>query len=158
MSYSQDTIVGWKRSGSLGSLDVSGTNETLKVQVPVGVSVPLLQAKNLTARAVANPVWYPVGFWYTITTDVAATAATVVLRKNGVSPLTGGTATVAVAVAGANELFAPFSNWTYAAALAAGDQWSILVTVVSNTTGVINPCVLAYGVGSAVGITDGTAL
>lgn len=142
------------RSGSLGSLTVSGANETQTVVVPSGISVPLLQAKILTGNQSAAEVWVPVGLWYTITTGITVTATVVTLRKNGVSPSSGGTATLAIAASSANEKFAPFSNWVFAAADAAADAWSVLVTTTS-TAGVVNPVYLCYAIRCVANVTDG---
>jgi hypothetical protein len=158
MGYSTDTLVGYKRSGSLGSLTVTGANETLLVVTPYGISSATLQGKNLTNRESAAMVWVPVGVWYTVTTDIAAAAAKVTLRKNSVSPLSGGVATLPALVAVADEQFAPFTSWKFAAPPAPGDVWSILVTTVSDTTGIINPCYLAYANGAYTGVTDAIAV
>ena len=155
--YSLATLAGYKRSGSLGSLTVTGTNETLKVITPVGLNDALLQAKALTNRTPLNEVWIPVGVWYTVTTDVAAAAAKVTLRKNGVSAASGGVATIAAIAAVADEQFAPLTAWTFAQPPAAGDVWSLLVTTVSDTTGIINPCFLAFAMGAYPGVTDAIA-
>jgi hypothetical protein len=155
--YSLATLAGIHRSGSLGSLTTTAGNETLKVVTPSGVSVPLLEAKSLTNRYTANEVWFPVGIWYTCTTGVTVTNAKVTLRKNGVSAATGGVATVPIVTATTAELWSAFTAWTFAAAPAAGDVWSVLVTTTS-TAGVINPCYLGYAVGAYVSVSDGTAL
>ena len=147
---------GFQRSGSLGTLTTTGGNETAKVKVPSGVSGPLLQAKFLTGRYGPAEVWVPVGLWYTITTGITVTDAKVTLRKNGVSAASGGVATLPIAALGADELFAAFSPWTFAAADAAGDQWSVLVTTTS-TAGVVNPLYLAYALRDVINITEPAA-
>ena len=154
--YSLGTIAGLHRSGSMGTLTTTGGNETLKVITPSGISDALLQAKSISNRYSLNEVWIPVGVWYTVTTGITVTNAKVTLRKNGVSAATGGVATLPIVGATTAELFAPFTAWTFAAAPAAGDVWSILVTTTS-TAGVVNPTYLAYAVGAYPGVTDGIA-
>lgn len=159
--YSLATLAGLHRSGSLGALTI-GTglnNETQKVVTPSAVSVPLLQAKKLTNRYTANEVWVPVGLWYTVTTTITGATPAVTLRKNGVTAATGGVATIPVVAAATNELFVPFTAWTFAAAPAAGDQWSIICTTAS-TNGIIGATVgtyLCYAVGAYLAVSDGTA-
>jgi len=97
-----------------------------------------------------------VGIVYIITTGITVNAAVVTLRKNGVSAATGGTASLPVAASGADELFVPFTPWTFAAADAAADAWSVLVTTTS-TAGVVNPLLLVYGVRDVIGVTEPTA-
>jgi hypothetical protein len=140
---------------SLGSLTTSGANETAKDIAPSGISIPLLQAKNLTGNYAPAEVWVPVGLWYIITTGITVNAAVVTLRKNGVSAATGGTASLPVAASGANWLFAVFSSYTFAAADAAADQWSVLVTTTS-TAGVVNPVVLCYAIRAIPNVTEGS--
>lgn len=153
--YTQLLTDGLKIAPSLGSLTVTGANETLKVTTPLGMSASLLQNLKTSSRVPSNEVWCPIGVYYTITTDVAAAAAKVTLRKNGVSAATGGVATIVAAAAASTVLWAPFTQWTFAAAPAAGDQWSVLVTTVSDTTGIINPVLLAYVCVDYPNITDG---
>ena len=98
----------------------------------------------------------PVGVAYIITTGITVTDAKVTLRKNGVSAATGGVATLAIHASGADELFAPFTPWTFAAADAAGQAWSVLVTTTS-TAGVVNPVYLVYAVRDVIGVAEPTA-
>jgi hypothetical protein len=140
---------------SLGSLTTSGANETAKDIAPSGISIPLLQAKILTGNYAPAEVWVPVGLWYIITTGITVTAAVVTLRKNGVSAASGGTATLPIAASGADWKFAAFSSYTFAAADAAADQWSVLVTTTS-TAGVVNPVVLAYAIRAIPNVTEGS--
>ena len=139
---------------SLGSLTVSGANESAKDIAPSGISIPLLQAKMLSGLYTPAEVWVPVGLWYVITTGITVNAAVVTLRKNGVSAATGGTASLPIAASSADWKFAAFSSWTFAAADAAADQWSVLVTTTS-TAGVINPCALAYAIRAVPNVTEG---
>lgn len=162
MAYSLELLAGLKRSGSLGSLTLTGANETQKVTTPSGLTNALTQRYALSGRLGLAEKWVPVGVWFTVTTGITVTNAVVILRKNGVSALTGtgaaggGTATLAIVSATTTELFAPFTDYTFAAAWAAGDQWSVLVTTTS-TAGVANPIYLAYMNTAQVGLTDGIA-
>jgi hypothetical protein len=54
---------------------------------------------------------------------------------------------------GADWLWAPFSSYTFAAADAAGDQWSVLVTTTS-TAGIVNPVVLGYAIRCIPNVTE----
>ncbi len=143
------------KSNSLGSLTVSGANETATDISPSGITVALLQAKFLTGNYAPAEVYVPVGLWYIITTGITVNAAVVTLRKNGVSAATGGTASLPVAASGANWKFAVFSSWTFAAADAAADAWSVLVTTTA-TAGVVNPVVLAYAIRAVPNVTEST--
>lgn len=162
MAYSLELLAGLKRSGSLGSLTMTGANETQKVTTPSGLTDALVQRYALSNRLGLAEKWIPVGIWYTITTTTTVTTGAVILRKNGVSALTGaglaggGVATIPILAAATTELFAPFSDYTFAAAWAAADQWSVLVTT-TQTAGVINPIYLAYMTAAQVGLTDGIA-
>lgn len=145
----------------LESLTLTGANESLRAIVPSGVSIPLLQANFLTENFAPNDlVWVPVGVSYVITTGITVTNAVVTIRKNGVGPIatpaTAGQATLPIAALGANELFAPFTNYAFAAAPAPGDAWSVLVTTTS-TAGVVT-LFLCYAYRTVAGITDGVGL
>jgi hypothetical protein len=81
------------------------------------------------------------------------------LLKNGVAPngpsatLTlNGIATVPIAAASVNELFLPFTDYTYLAADAAADVWSVKVATTA-TAGVAS-FQLVYATAPALGITD----
>jgi hypothetical protein len=138
---------------SLSSLTVTGGNETIKDVAPSGLAIPLLQNKSLTGNYAPAEVWVPVGLWYIITTGITVNATVLTLRKNGVSAATGGTATLPVHALGADYLFAPITSYTFAAADAAGDQWSLLVTTTS-TAGVINPVILCYAIRAVPNVTE----
>lgn len=142
------------KGNNLGSLTTTGANETAKDIVPSGLSIPLLQAKMLTGNYGVAEVWVPVGLWYIITTGITVTDVVVTLRKNGVSPTSGGTATLPIAALGANWKFAVFSSWVFAAADAAADAWSVLVSTTS-TAGVVNPVHLCYAIRTVGNVTDG---
>ena len=157
--YSLETLSGLHISPSLGALTVSGANETLKVTTPSGQSASLLQTKALSNRFGLAEVWIPVGVYYTVTTTTTVNAAILTLRKNGVSAATGGLVTIPVIAASTTVAYAPISAWTFAAAPAAGDQWSLLVTTTASA-GVIGATVgtfLAYAVGAWVGVSDAVA-
>jgi hypothetical protein len=159
MSYSNALMTGLLRSGSLGALTTSGANETQKVTTPSGLTDALLQRYALSGRVGLAEKWIPVGLWYTITTTTTVNVGVVTLRKNGVSAATGGTANIIVAAAATTELFSPFTDYTFAAAWAAADQWSVLVTTTQGA-GVIGASVgtyLAYVNAAQVGLTDGIA-
>ena len=67
--------------------------------------------------------------------------------------------TIPVIAASTTVAYAPITAWTFAAAPAAGDQWSLLVTTTA-TAGVIGATVgtfLAYAVGAWVGVSDAVA-
>jgi hypothetical protein len=154
----QDQTTIFYGNRDLGSLTTTGANESRKAKVPNAISVPLLQTNFLSALWPVNEVWRPVGISWVVTTGVTVTAAVVTLRKNGVSAATGGTATIPIQAADATQdFFAPFSAYTFAAADAAGDQWSVLVSTTS-TAGVINPVVLWYACKRALGINEGVTL
>lgn len=161
MSWYQQLLTnGVKLSPSLGALTVSGANETLQVTTPSGMTASLLQGLKVSSRTPSNEVWVPLGVFYTITTTITVTAPKLTLRKNGVSAATGGVATLVIAAAATTVLFAPFTAWTFAAAPAAGDLWSLLVTTTA-TAGVIGATVgtyLAYVCGSYPGVSDGVAM
>lgn len=155
--YSQLLVNGVKLSPSLGSLTTTGGNETLLVTSPSGMTASLLQGQKVSSRVSTNEVWVPLGVFYTVTTGITVTNAKVTLRKNSVSAATGGVATLPIVGATTTVLFAPFTAWTFAAAPAAGDQWSVLVTTTS-TAGVVNPVILAYVLGSYPAVSDGVAM
>lgn len=128
---------------SLGSLTLSGANETIQVAAPSGLTVAFLQnartvatdpAMPLTANMAPAEVWRPLGVEFIYTTSTTVTAPAVTLRKNGVSAATGGVATGSIQTAPFTE-FKPFTAYTFAAPDAAADKWSVLVTTTA-TAGV----------------------
>jgi hypothetical protein len=155
--YTQIIKNGLNIAPSLGSLDATGANETLKVTTPSALTPALLGGQKVSALQPQNEVWAPLGIFYTVTTGITVNAAKVTLRKNGVSAATGGVATLPIVALATTVLFAPFTAWTFAAAPAAADQWSVLVTTTS-TAGVVNPVLLAYVTVGYTGITDGIAM
>ena len=143
---------------SLGSVTLSGTNESLRVKVPSSVSVPLLQARFMTGKYPPNEVWVPLGLSYIITTGITVTAGVVTLWMNGVACTgTGAAATLPIASSGADEIFVPFGNYVLPAAPGIGDAWSVKVTTTS-TAGVVNPVYLWYITKPVAGITEGVTL
>lgn len=143
-------------SVALGSLTTTGANESARVSPVTGASGPLLQSKFLSSIFTPNEVWVPIGISYIITTGITVTNAVVTLTKNGVAAATGGTATLPIAALGANYIFAAFTPWTFTAADAAGDLWSVKVSTTS-TAGVVNPVLLWYSVRQVAGVSDGIA-
>jgi hypothetical protein len=104
--------------------------------------------------------WVPVGVLWIPTTGITTTAPTLILRKNGVSPSNlasgGGIATLAIQATSANEFFSPFTSWTFAAADAAAQQWSVLVGTTS-AAGQISAA-LVYQVRMVTGIEEGISI
>jgi hypothetical protein len=145
-------------SPSMGSLTLTGAgNETIRVPAPTAVGATL-QAVKLSAGFAIADVWRPVGIAVQVTTATTGTAATVILRKNGVSAATGGVATIPIQAIDATQYFYfPFSAYTFAAADAAGDKWSVAVGTTS-ATGVVNPTFLAFAWIRVPGINEGVAI
>ncbi|HXU02575.1 MAG TPA: hypothetical protein VN903_16535 [Polyangia bacterium] len=156
MSYSNALMTGLLRSGSLGSTTTSGTTESQRVVTPSGLTDALLQRYALSGRVGLAEKWIPVGIWYVIATTTTVNVGVVTLYKNGVAAATGGKANIVVAAAATTELFSPFTDYTFAAAWAAGDLWSI-ATSTTQGAGVINPVYLAYVNAAQVGLSDGVA-
>jgi hypothetical protein len=156
MSYSNALMTGLLRSGSLGSTTTSGNTESQRVVTPSGLTDALLQRYAISGRCGLAERWIPVGIWYVIATTTTVNIGVVSLLKNGVAAATGGTANIIVAAAATTELFAPFTDYTFAAAWAAGDLWSIKTTTTQGA-GVINPVYLAYVNAAQVSLTDGVA-
>ena len=135
--------LGAGRFVSLGSLTLSGANETIQVASPSGITVAFLQnarafagsyAMALTENVATGEVWRPLGVEFIYTTSTTVTAPAVTLRKNGVSAATGGVATGSIQTAPFSE-YKPFTAYTFAADDVAGDKWSVLVTTTA-TAGV----------------------
>jgi hypothetical protein len=143
-----------QHGNDLLALTVSGANESAKDIAPSGISIPLLQAKMLTGNYAPAEVWVPVGLWYIVGTGITVNAAVVTLRKNGVSAATGGTASLPVAASSADWKFAAFSNYTFAAADAAADQWSVLVTTTA-TAGATTHLLFCYAIRCIPNVTEG---
>ena len=147
----------------LGSITTSGAAETLRAIAPSGILPSLIQPKTLTERYSVAEVWVPVGLIYVITTGITTTAPVLQLRKNGIAPngpspvATAGIATIPIAALGPNELFQPFTNYTFAAADAAGDAWSVIPTT-SSAAGVINPVYIVFGGRVVPGVSDGVSV
>jgi hypothetical protein len=148
----------------VGSLTTTGANDTAAICAPNGNTVALMQRNKLTATYNPSEVWRPVGCSYVITTGITVTAVVLQLMKNGVAPngpsataAANGSATLPIQALGVAALYVPFSDYTYAAADAAGDYWSLHVLTTS-TAGVINPVVIYYSIVSVLGLTDGVTL
>jgi hypothetical protein len=147
----------WQYGPNMGSLTTTGANETVRIPAPT-VLVATLQSTKLSAGYALADVWRPIGITWQVTTGITVTNAVVTLRKNGVSAATGGTATMPIQAIDATQMFyAPFSAYTFAAADAAGDKWSVLVTTTS-TAGVVNPTFLVFGCIRVPGINEGVAI
>lgn len=158
MGFIDRGMTGGYQQKSLGSLTVTGANETIKVVSPAAISGALLQSKFISERYSLAEIWVPVGLIYTVTTTMTVTNTIVVLRKNGVSAATGGLITIPFVAADATteKPMIGFTPWTFAAADAAGDAWSVLVTQTS-TAGVVS-LVLVYGVRVVAGVSDGVTI
>lgn len=134
----QNKNLGVYGSVSLSSLTLTAANESLRAKPATLASVPVLQRYFLTATFPQSEIWTPVGISYVITTGITVTDAVIQLMKNGVAPngpsataAANGAATLPIAAAGANEIFVPFSDYTFLAADAGGDAWSVKVTTTS---------------------------
>jgi hypothetical protein len=142
---------------TMGSLTTTAGNETIRVPAPTA-TVGELQAARISAGFSVADVWRPVGVAWQVTTGITVTNVVVTLRKNGVNAATGGTATMPIQAIDATQYFyAPFSAYTFAAADAAGDKWSIFVTTTS-TAGVVNPTFLCFGWIRVPGVNEGVAI
>lgn len=144
-------------NAAMGTLTTTAGNETPKVGAPTAV-VANLQTNFLTALWPIAEVWRPIGVSYRVTTGITVTNVVVTLRKNGVTAATGGTATLPIqAIDATQDFYSPFAAYTFAAADAANDKWSVLVTTTS-TAGVINPVILWYATVRKLGINEGVTL
>lgn len=156
-----DTGLAGYGSVSLGSLTTTGANETLRATTPNIIPASLRQGKMLTERAGPGEVWVPLGIAYIITTGITVTPVVLTLRKNGVNAATNGTITLPIAALGPNEIWANFNaggtpstaNYTFAAADAMADAWSLFVTTTS-TAGVVS-IRLIYAWRAVIGISTG---
>lgn len=154
--------LGAGRMVSLGSLTLSGANETIQVASPNGITTAFLQDAKAASTGVAIPltdviatgeIWRPLGVVFIYTTSTTVTAPAVTLRKNATSAATGGVATGSIQTAPFSE-YKPFTAYTFAAADAAGDKWSVLVTTTA-TAGVATiylhyVCIPVAGISEAV--------
>src|SRR5215471_7727218 len=152
MGLTQRIANGYERTSYFAGLTTSGANETAKWIEASGISGTLLQNKFLTQYCSVAETWVPVGVLWIPTTGITTTAPTLILRKNGVSPATGGVATLAIQATSANEFFSAFTPWTFAAADAAAQQWSVLVGTTS-AAGQISAA-LVYQVRMVTGIEE----
>lgn len=156
MSFPNRYMSGLHRAASFGALTVSGSNTTNTVITRSGFTDALLQRYKMTQYLGLAEVWRPIGIDYTIGTSVTTPAAVLTLQKNGVNAATGGTCTIPVASNGSNVLWAAFSDYTFAAADAAADTWSLTVTTTAGA-GVIT-ATLVYATIPVLGISDGVSV
>jgi hypothetical protein len=161
----QDKSFGVLPSISMGALTTTGANEMTRVVSPSALTIATLQRYKLTAVQGPAEIWWPLGIAWIVTTGITVTATVVQLLKNGVTPngpsttLTlNGIATLPIqATSAVSEFFAPFSDYTFAAAPAAGDAWSVKV-ITTSTAGAITAR-LVYSTATAVlGVTDGVLI
>ncbi len=162
MGYADVGIAGGQLRANLqsafGTFSLAGATQSKRVLPPTGVSVPLLQAKSLTDRYGPNETWVPTGIVCVVSTTITVTIPALTLQKNGTAAATGGVATFPSLLAAAvNEVFIPFTPWTFAAADVAGDAWSVLVTTTA-TAGVLNELWLVYGIRMVAGVGTGVTL
>jgi len=151
------------RTVSLGSLTLTGANETIQVASPNAIPVGVLQDARAFASSYVMPltqyiapgeVWRPLGVNFIYTTSTTVTAPAVTLRKNATSAATGGVATGSIQTAPFSE-FKPFTKYTFAADDVAGDKWSVLVTTTA-TAGVAT-IYLHYVAVAVAGISEAVA-
>jgi hypothetical protein len=141
-----------------GTFVTSGATQSKQARSPSAISGPLLQAKFLTERYSLAEIWVPVGIIIVVSVTVTVTIPALTLRKNLVSAATGGVATLpSLLAASIDEVFIPFTPWTFAAADAAADAWSVLVTTTS-TAGTLNEISLVYGIRVVAGVSDGVTI
>ena len=154
----QDQFNGAYQYGpNMGSLTTTGANETVRVPAPIALLATVQSAKLTAGYSIAD-VWRPVAIVWQVTTGITVTNAVVTLRKNGVSAATGGVATLPIQAIDATQMFiATFTAYTFAAADAAGDKWSVLVTTTS-TAGVVNPTFLIFAPIRVLGVNEGIQL
>ena len=153
----QSSIVYGSSFQITGQVLTAGTESVPRFVQPGTVTTAVLQNNFLSALYTPNEVWRPVGIAFVLTTGTTVTAAVITLRKNGVNAATGGTITIPIqALNLATEAFSPFSAYTFAAADAIGDVWSIIPTTTS-TTGVMNFRMI-YAIKRVLGVTDGVLI
>lgn len=125
-------------SVSLGSLTLSGTNESARAAAASLIPAAVLNAFGLNDYHTTGEYWRPVGILAQYTTTTTVTPPVVQLWKNGAvadqgAGNTGGTATLELKTA-PDAFFYPFTAYTPTAD-AAGDKWSVKVTTTA-TAGV----------------------
>lgn len=155
MPGAQNQYIGaYRRTPQFAGLSTTAGNESILWKSPSGIDSTLRFNQGLSAGWPKAEVWRPVGVYWIVTTGTTVTVPKLTLRKNSVTAATGGVATLAIqAIDATQEFFSPFTDYTFAAADAAGDQWSVLVTTTS-TAGVITVQLL-YAVKLKVGINTG---
>jgi hypothetical protein len=160
MGWTNRYAVGLK-SVYLGALTTSGANESRQAAAPSALIAAFLQDAKAASTGSSIPltqyhqqaeVWRPVGVLLQTTTSTTVTIPALTLRKNGVSAATGGVATMGALRTAPFAEFIPFTAYTFAAADAAGDKWSVLVTTTS-TAGAVEVH-LFYATISVAGISD----
>lgn len=171
MGFIDRGMTGGYQSHNLGSITTSAGTESTRAVAPSGIFGPsagvagnLLQSKLITERYSVAEVWVPVGVSFIVTTGITVTNPVLQLKKNGVAPngpfavaLSGIATVTGLPAAGPNEIFLPLTNWTFAAADAPGDAWS-LTPITTSTAGVINPVYLWYGIRVVPGVSDGVSI
>lgn len=162
MGYTDIGLAGGHLRANLQSafavFSMAGATQSKRVLPPTGVSVPLLQAKMLTDRYGPNETWVPTGVAAVVSTTFTVTIPVLTLQKNGVAAATGGLASFgSLLAASVNEVFIPFTPWTFAAADAIGDAWSVVVSTAA-TVGVLNELWLVFGLRTVGGVGVGVTL
>lgn len=162
MGYTDIAITGGCERVNLQSafavFSLAAATQSKQVKPPTAIQVALLQAQKLTDHYGPNETWVPMGVACVVSTTITITIPVLQLQKNGVAAATGGLATFpSLLAASVNEVFIPFSNYTFAAADAVGDTWSVLVSTLA-TAGVLNELWLVYGLKTVGGIGVGVTL
>src|SRR5215831_12405205 len=162
MGYADLGLTGGTHRANLcsafGAFSVAGATQSKQVKPATNVSVPLLQAKSLTDRYGPSETWVPYGIAAVVSANFTVTIPVLTLQKNGVAAATGGLASFgALLTASVNEVFIPFTPWTFSAPDLAGDAWSVLVTTAA-TLGTLNELWLVYGLRMVAGVGTGVTL
>lgn len=152
MSWKSRQLGQTKNITLVGSVTTSAGNESVQVQAPTANTVGILTSNKLTEWVSIGEVWRPIGLQMITTTTTTVTAPKVTLRKNGVSAATGGVAATSAVQTAPHTEYISFTNYTFAAADAAGDKWSVLVTTTS--TAGVQSYILHYALIDVAGISD----
>jgi len=143
---------------AFATFSLAGATQSKQVKPATAIQVALLQAQKLTDHYAPNETWAPMGLACVVSTTITITIPALTLQKNGVAAATGGVATFpSLLAASVNEVFIPFTSYTFAAADAIGDTWSVLVTTTA-TAGVLNELWLVYGYKTVGGVGVGVTL
>ena len=154
MGFTEKSYGGGCGSVAFTVLTTSGANETTRILPPSNLVPATLQRANLSEIYGPSETWFPLAIHYFISTATTVTAPVIQLRKNGVAPATGSTSfTVPISAATTTETAVVLGAYSYAAADAIGDTWSLFVTTTS-TAGAITAR-LIYGVRVVPGIAVG---